>query len=259
MRAELSNPQLSISSAKPSTTSGFIRPLGRNRRERRSPRVRSRRRHLTYHDVQGRVYIDGISGLWVVNAGTVAVKSAAMAEQASSPLLCFRRFVHHRSRHQARRQNRRTHASGLIEPRFLLVRWIGSGRIGRQDRQAGPGDARIPAPLQNHRPPRFLPRYDPRRDDASPPAAMSCTSARSCTACRTRRRTSTAQISAFRTSRPISARPAKYARAGNRSQGAETVAAGHRRADLDLCRCPRTLKIYRADASRDLRSPRRCC
>ena len=71
----------------------------------------------------------------------------------------------------------------------------------------------FPQALQDHRPPRLLPRHDLRRDEPDRDRATRPTSARSCTAsptCRTR--TATAPTSASRASRPTSWPPATSSR-----------------------------------------------
>ena len=117
------------------------------------------------YDVHGREYLDGIAGLWVVNAGHGRREIARRVRRAGgAPRLRLVDDLHHHPGGAAGREARRDHA-GRPQPRLLLLRRLRGGRDRHQDRQAGPGDARLPEALQDHRPPRLLPRHDLRRDE----------------------------------------------------------------------------------------------
>ena len=106
-------------------------------------------------DIHGREYIDGISGLWVVNAGHGRADIAdAMGTQAKElayvSSMSFTTGTSRAARRYARRPD-----PWRPQPRLLRLRWIRSGRNRAQDRQAGSGHARLPTSIQDHRPSRF--------------------------------------------------------------------------------------------------------
>ena len=141
-------------------TFGFTFVLDRIGRAQRPARLRARRRASSSTTLDGKACLDGISGLWVVNCRPRPRRRSATrwpSRPVGSPT--SRRCRTPRSR---RCSSPRCSPSSprRPRPRLLLLRRLGGGRDGAEDRQAGPGDARLPAALQGHRPARLLPRHD---------------------------------------------------------------------------------------------------
>ena len=211
------------------------------------------------YDVHGDEWIDGIAGLWVVNAGHGRQEIGdAMAEQAGQTRLRLRRVVHLRPGRPTRGDDRRTDAR-RPRARLLLLRRLGGGRVRAEDRQAGAGAARLPEAVQDHRPARLLPRRDLRRDepdDRQPAAGRALLRPAD-----GRRRPCPLAEPLPQRLRP-GGRSGRHhvrqvGRAGDHLPGAGDGRGGDRRADLLRERRPCPLAEVLADAARDLRPARR--
>ena len=127
-----------------------------------------------------------------------------------------------------------------------------------QDRQAGAGDARLPQALQDHRPPRLLPRHDLRRDEPRPATAQrDATSARSCTGVYHVPSPNRYRYDFGLEGEAGDIMCAKCVEQEIEFQGPETVAAVIGEPISTVERRPRAVAEVLAAAARDLRPPRR--
>ena len=134
--------------------------------EREGLKVFARAKDSTLYDVRGREYLDGLSGLMVVNVGHGRREiGEAMADAGRRDRVCRQLELHDDPDSPARGNAGPNHAR-RPQPRLFLFRWIGSGRDRPQDRQTGASAPWVSQTLQDHRSAWLLSRDDPRCDES---------------------------------------------------------------------------------------------
>ena len=129
--------------------------------EKKGMHVFERGQGAMLYDAHGKEWIDGIAGLWVVNAGHGRREiGEAMAEQAGKLAYVSAANYTTDPRGRAGRDHRRDLLPGDLNRVFFCSGGSEAVETRDEDRQAGPGDARLPEALQDHRPARLVPRRD---------------------------------------------------------------------------------------------------